>query len=518
MPTSALWFARSRGAHSHEPSRIVTESATAVHDYKDAQDQQERLSIYSLPSSHLPLLRLLSQPTEEVKQLPHSTNVNPTVLDLDQKLGELMIESSSADFRSRATSSGDAAQVPQVLVCRLLTLRSPSTASQEELHRWYQREHIPLLTNVPGWQRTRCYKTSAADPGRHDSISRPVYLALDEYSQENGLSMLWHGRIMADLVDTHSTRIYRLESSTRLSPENMTPSPTSNPGFHPPLCLYSHLMTLDGVVLPYRLSGSVNPSAPTILLSNTLLTSWEIWDPFVATFLAKYPQFRVLCYNTRGRSSLPPAPHSTRPQPVTLNVLADDMLALLDALGIVKLHALMGCSIGGASTLVFALRHPSRVARFIAADCAHISSAENAAAWDQRIELARDPSQGIGVLAKITVERWLAPRELTESELSLRRWIAGIIIGNSVQGFSEECKALYDYDLRQQLPGCTVKGMLVVGEKDGIMPGKMEQYRANVGPSPDGVPLKVIKEAGHVPMVEQMEAFLSSVEEFLTVE
>lgn len=525
MSTSTLlWYARSRGAHGQEPPPAVIESATTVFHYKDTQNQRESLSIYSLPWSYSPSLQHLARIPEEGQQ-PHSTDA--TTPELDQSLYDLMVESSSADFRSKATTSRDSAQVPRVLVCRLFTLRSPSTTTEDELHNWYRRQHIHLLANVPGWQRTRCYKTAGANLANHLSTARPVYLALHEFSRENGLtgpeyktcmSTSWHNRIMAELIDTQSTRIYRLEGTAHLSPNDMIHAPTSFPEFYPPLCLYSHLTTSDGVVLPYRLSGSTNPSAPIILLSNPLLTQWEIWDPFVAAFLTKYPQFRVLCYNTRGRSSLPPAPGSTRPQPVTLTLLSDDMLALLDAVGIPKLHALMGCSIGGASTLVFALRHPSRVGRFIATDCAHISSAENAAAWDQRIKLAEDSSRGMGVLAKITVERWLAPRQLTKLEISLREWITNIVSRNSVQGFSEECKALYDYDLQQELPTCTVRGMLVVGEKDGIMPGKMEQYKASVGPSPDGVPLRVIPEAGHVPMVEQVEAFLTSVEEFLTMD
>ncbi|TMB31178.1 MAG: alpha/beta fold hydrolase, partial [Deltaproteobacteria bacterium] len=80
----------------------------------------------------------------------------------------------------------------------------------------------------------------------------------------------------------------------------------------------------EGVRLFHRFDGPAN--APVLLLSNSLGTALEMWDPQMPAFAER---FRVLRYDMRGhgRSAVPPGPYS-------IADLGRDVLALLDANGI----------------------------------------------------------------------------------------------------------------------------------------------------------------------------------------
>src|SRR5262249_58368023 len=81
------------------------------------------------------------------------------------------------------------------------------------------------------------------------------------------------------------------------------------------------------------------------------------WDD-IAVALAERQRVIALDFRGFGESEL--APYS-------LETLADDVAALLDALGI-PIAALGGLSMGGYVALAFARRHPARLGRLILAD------------------------------------------------------------------------------------------------------------------------------------------------------
>ena len=92
----------------------------------------------------------------------------------------------------------------------------------------------------------------------------------------------------------------------------------------------------NGIQLHYELSGPAD--APVVMLSNSLGTRLEMWDPQMQALTERY---RVLRYDSRGhgRSDAPDGPY-------TIDLLADDALGLLDALDIERVH-FCGLSKGG---------------------------------------------------------------------------------------------------------------------------------------------------------------------------
>jgi len=114
----------------------------------------------------------------------------------------------------------------------------------------------------------------------------------------------------------------------------------------------------NNIELYYELHGPEN--APVLVLNNGIImnaaTSWA----FQTQVLAKH--YRLLQYDCRGQgqSDHPEAPYSMEEH-------ADDLAALLDALGIEQAH-IAGISYGGEVAQVFALNYPAKTLSLILAD------------------------------------------------------------------------------------------------------------------------------------------------------
>ncbi|TLD17009.1 uncharacterized protein PgNI_01653 [Pyricularia grisea] len=401
--------------------------------------------------------------------------------------------------------------------------------AEKEILKWWEEEHAEMISKIPGWLRSRVYRTSTLE-----GSGKAKLVALNEFSKDNGLGGPEHkasketpwaqevfSKSFADMgVRTYSLfyifgpaprdlhHLSRLPDTKSFSTvDSKTKTITGSSA-----SIDSFVTTSDGLVLPYRLEGNPSPSAPTVALSNSLLTSMHMWDAFVAILKAERPDLRILRYDTRGRHAGTPA------TPATLTMLADDIDTLLTALRIPKLHALIGVSMGGATTLQFVLLHGSRVSRFVACDCNATSSAANTAAWKERIATAEstseDGSPGIRKLAGVTVERWFHPSTMSDKK-ELAQAMTDMVAANDVEGFKYSCQALWDYDLKGNLGACQVPGILVVGDGDGkgALVKAMDGFKGLVGK--EGAELRVVPNTGHLPMFEDAAAFWASIKSFV---
>lgn len=422
-----------------------------------------------------------------------------------------------------------------ILVAVQLTPKEPAT-SVEEIEKWYGEEHMDMLSKVPGWLRSRLFKISTLEKGEPTR-----FLALHDYAKTNGLGGTEYQaatstprtkELYAKYATMASRRVYSLfyvfgsgsrdlhnlsllpaDESAFTSPDGRTFTTNS-----PAPVIESYITTADNLTIPYRLEGNPDPQAPTVAFCNSLLTSLHMWDRFVAIFKSKRPHYRVLRYDFRGRHPIP-----SPPAPSTLDMLADDLASLLAALRTPKLSALVGVSMGGATTLNFALRHPHRLDKFVACDFNVSSSAANTAAWKERIAVAENDdgggggggaAAGIHTLASQTVERWFHPATMTGKPDAVA-WIRDMVAANDVRGFRYGCQALWDYDLKERMGGCEVPGLFVVGEGDGkgALVRAMEGFKGSLGRK--GAGLAVVPETGHLPMCEDPEGFWKAVETFL---
>ncbi|ERS95485.1 hypothetical protein HMPREF1624_08001 [Sporothrix schenckii ATCC 58251] len=447
-------------------------------------------------------------------------------------LFDLQSSRQADDFVPPANQS-DSAVDGTVLVYVDVTLNETAETAEKaeaELVRWYEEEHFGMLTKVPGWLRTRRFRTSSLDLPPNGTAPLRI-ITLHEYKATNGLGgpahkasmdTPWRTDVFSKYVANKGRRTYSLFYVFGSAPrdlEHLAPLPASKafvstdaktastPGTD--AVLQSYVTTSDGLEIPYRLEGSAAPGAPTVAFSNSLLTSLHMWDDFVAILKQHRPELRILRYDTRGRHAIP-----SPPVPATVSMLADDLRAVLKHLRIAKLEALIGVSMGGATTFQFALAYPELVGKFIACDFNILSSDANTAAWKERIGVAEGTPTGMETLAGITVARWFHPATVSTKPEATQNMV-NMVAANNREGFKYSCQALWNFDMRATAKELRVPGLLVVGDGDGkgALAKAMGAFRETIGKG--DVELKIVSQAGHLPMYENPQAFWEAVEHFL---
>jgi len=201
----------------------------------------------------------------------------------------------------------------------------------------------------------------------------------------------------------------------------------------------------NGIETNYELHGS--EGAPWLVLSHSLACSVRMWDPQIEALKGSY---RILAYDTRGHgaSEAPPGPY-------TLEMLADDLMALLDALGVKNPHY-CGLSMGGMIGQTFALKYPGVFRTLMLADTTSRYPAEAGPLWEQRIAIARE--KGMQPLVQPTLERWFT-EGFRQSNPRPVAAIAKLIASTPVAGYAGCCQAIPKINvtdprhLRRQGPG-----------------------------------------------------------------
>ena len=252
----------------------------------------------------------------------------------------------------------------------------------------------------------------------------------------------------------------------------------------------------NGITIHYELSGPND--APVVLLSNSLGTRLEMWDPQVQALTQRY---RVLRYDSRGhgRSSAPAGPYS-------IEMLAEDALGLIDALGIGRVH-FCGLSKGGMVGQMLGARHADRLKTLtLCSTACHVAPKE---VWDQRIEAVR--AGGMAAVADAVVERWFTEDYRAEPTIVVER-VRQMVLETPPEGYVACCAAIRDMDLREAIAGIRLPTLIIVGADDpATPPEKSEEIHARI----QGSHLEVIPDAAHLVNIEQDVAFDASLIAFL---
>jgi 3-oxoadipate enol-lactonase len=236
-------------------------------------------------------------------------------------------------------------------------------------------------------------------------------------------------------------------------------------------------------------SPDLPADAPVVVLSNSLGTTHAMWDPQVPA-LAEH--FRVVRYDTRGhgRSPVPQGPYS-------IDDLADDLLGLLDRLGVAKAHV-VGLSLGGMTAMRLAARNPERVDRLVVlCTSALLGPAQG---WLDRAATVR--ARGTGAVAEAVVERWYTAayaRSHPDRVAASRAMVAE----QPSEGYASCCEAIAAMDLTGDLPDIEAPTLAVAGADDPATPPEhLERIASAVK---DGR-LLVVPQSAHIASQEQPEA------------
>jgi pimeloyl-ACP methyl ester carboxylesterase len=250
---------------------------------------------------------------------------------------------------------------------------------------------------------------------------------------------------------------------------------------------------------------------PVMLVHGFTADSWEVaglLEPLAARgWHAVAPDLRG-----HGRSERP-----TDPAAYSFELLAEDVLALADDLGWDR-FAVVGHSMGGAIAQLVALDHPERVAALVLASTFH------------------GPVPGI-TLELVEMGRWVV-REAGMAGLAdameARRAenpdsVAAVDrLQEARPGYAEESRArliatspdmwmalaplfVIQEDRLERLAGLSVPTAVVCGDLDSTFLDDCRRLAATI----PGASLTVIAGAGHLPQVEQPEAWVAAVVDFL---
>jgi 3-oxoadipate enol-lactonase len=206
----------------------------------------------------------------------------------------------------------------------------------------------------------------------------------------------------------------------------------------------------DGCRIAWRSDGPAE--APVLLLSNSLGTSMDLWAPQIAAFVS---HFRVLRYDSRGhgRSDVPIGAYS-------LDMLGRDVVDLLDALGIERVH-FCGISKGGMVGQWLGVFAAQRIGRLVLSNTASLIGTPPA--WQKRI--LDTQLGGMGLIADGILQRWFTPSFL-QSSRDIVETVLSRLLATDPAGYAGCCAAIRDADFRPIVSLITQPTLIVCGQHD----------------------------------------------------
>jgi len=252
--------------------------------------------------------------------------------------------------------------------------------------------------------------------------------------------------------------------------------------------------TSDGLSLRYEDTGG---DRPALLLSNSLGTRLEMWDPQMPAFAGA---FRVVRYDKRGHGE-----SEVRVGPTSFARLTLDAVELLDHLGIATARW-CGLSMGGMSGMWAGTHHAGRFSRLVL--CNTAAGMPTADMWNQRIRTVK--TEGLKPLIPTIVDRWFTGRFQEADPQAVARIVA-MLETTHAEGYAACSAAIRDMDQRWAIRSIRLPTLVVAGTHDGSTPPARGREIAEAIPGAAYVEL----DAAHLSNIEQEKAFTDTVMGFL---
>jgi 3-oxoadipate enol-lactonase len=259
---------------------------------------------------------------------------------------------------------------------------------------------------------------------------------------------------------------------------------------------------VNDIDIAFEIDGDRAPTRPWLVFGHSLACDHTMWAPQVAAFRASC---NLLAFDIRGHgaSSAPAGEY-------TLELLAADLVGLLDALKIERCHY-VGLSLGGMIGQVAALRSPLRFASLTLADTTSRLPPDAHAVWADRIRQVRGP-QGMSAIVPSTLERWFtAPFRERAPDVVAR--IAEHIRATPIAGYIGCAHAISRINLTARLENIRCPVLVMVGDQDRGTPPDMAEEIARAIP---GARLERLPYAAHLSNLEQPDAFNAALRGFLS--
>jgi 3-oxoadipate enol-lactonase len=256
----------------------------------------------------------------------------------------------------------------------------------------------------------------------------------------------------------------------------------------------------DGTRIHYEVTGRAGGTP--VLMIQGLGASKNAWN---LQRIAMATRFRIISFDNRG------AGRSDKPtEPFTLEQMADDALAVLDAAGIETAHV-VGASMGGVISQIVAVKYPHRV-RSLTLVCTACRNHP----WRQELlqtwaKTAAD--KGMIEVGKEAAQWVMSPRSFRRLVPAFT-WMGPLAALRPRHSFVSQIDAILNTreDLVDQLSTITAPTMVIVGNQDILTPrGDSEEIAERI----PNAELVVISGAAHGLMMEHSSTFNRILIEFL---
>lgn len=235
-----------------------------------------------------------------------------------------------------------------------------------------------------------------------------------------------------------------------------------------------------------------------LVFANSLGTDFRIWDQ-VADALDQ--DYSILRYDKcgHGLSGLGKPPYK-------MDDHVADVEALIDHLGLGKV-IICGLSVGGMIAQGLTLKRPELIEAVILCDTGHkIGTAQM---WQERIDALNQG--GLEPIVDAVMERWFTD--------AFRRDDNPIFVGckamlarQGLDGYVGTCAAIRDTDFTNQLSEIDKPVLCLVGAQDLATPPELVRELSGLI---SGAEYAEIPNAGHIPCVEQPDALIKVIQNFL---
>ena len=233
------------------------------------------------------------------------------------------------------------------------------------------------------------------------------------------------------------------------------------------------------------------------------------WEPQIR-FLSR--RYRCVTYCARG---YPPSDVPDDPAAYSQDRARDDLLAVLDALGIECAHV-VGLSMGGFATLHFGLAYPQRALSLTLAGVGYGAERDQRDRFRQEADVTAHVLRTRG-MQEFTASYAVGPTRVQFQNKDPRGWreFAGMLGEHSAAGSAHTQRRVQKerpslYDLADRMKGLTVPTLIVTGDEDWpcLMPGVFMKRTI------PGAALVVVPNSGHTVNLEEPAAFNAALAEF----
>ena len=264
--------------------------------------------------------------------------------------------------------------------------------------------------------------------------------------------------------------------------------------------LSEQILTVNGIDLHVTQAGSGQP----LLLIHGISVD-ATFEHFEIEQLAN--NFHVIAPDLRGHG------RSTRPSVYSLRDHVEDLIALLDSLGVQK-TALVGASMGSYIAQALTLAIPERVSKLILVVAkAQGPSSSSARILEKHAEELRD-------LSHEEKQSWLnarmfAPQTPMEVRQRFLDWSASrqnLGLSMTERQLEAANNALIGFDFRDQLPNLDVETLLISGKYDILNPPEEGELIAHLLPH---ARLQVFENSAHLLSWEEPDRYVNAIRAFL---